>query len=259
MLKNKDLIQKAKKELKLNGIALIKNYMSDSVELLELKKKIYQLVCVKAKIYKLDLPSNDPNSINDTIMKLHSINNKIGAFLNDSLNSAPELFRILSSTNITELAQDVLGIKSNSLLSNNHRIRVQIPGRDEVSNLPWHQDSHYNDLYLKNNSVVIWLSVVDIDNDAGPIVYKKGSQINNQVGRLSFKKSNGRIAYTVPDEYINDKRFKEEAIPTKSGDVLLLDMDLIHRSGLNKSEKVKFSLQARFHNAMNPDFLPQYS
>ena len=36
-------------------------------------------------------------------------------------------------------------------------------------------------------------------------------------------------------------------------------MDLIHRSGLNNSEKVKFSVQARFHNANNPNFLPQYS
>jgi len=259
MFKNKDLIQKAKQELKLNGIALIKNYMSDSVELLELKKKIYQLVCIKAKLYKLDLPNNDPNFINDTIIKLHSINNKIGAFLNDSLNSSPELFKILSSTNITELGNYILDIRNDSLLSNNHRIRVQIPGRDGVSNLPWHQDSHYNNFYLKNNSVVIWISVSDIDNDAGPIVYKKGSQINNQVERLDFKKPNNLNAYTLPDKYINDKRFKEESIPTKSGDVLLIDMDLIHRSGLNKSEKVKFSLQARFHNASNPNFLPQYS
>jgi len=258
MLKNKELIEQAKKELKLNGIALIKNYMSESVELLDLKKKIYELVCIKAKANKLSIPKNEPISVSDTIMKLNKINNKIGAFLNDSLNSSPELFKILSSNDITELGNYILDIKNGSLLANNHRIRVQIPGRDEVSNLPWHQDSHYNNFYIKNNSVVIWISVSDIDNDLGPIVYKKGSQIINKVEKLVFKKPNNLNAYTLPDKYINEKRFEECSIPTKSGDVFLIDMDLVHRSGLNKSQKVKFSLQGRFHNASNPNFLPQY-
>ena len=39
MVINKDLVVKAKQELMSNGIALIKNYMSDSKELLELKRK----------------------------------------------------------------------------------------------------------------------------------------------------------------------------------------------------------------------------
>ena len=71
MINNKALVEKVKQELKKNGIALVKSYMSDSKELLELKRKIYHLVCIKAEQYNIDLPSNNPNSINNSIIELH--------------------------------------------------------------------------------------------------------------------------------------------------------------------------------------------
>ena len=246
-------------DLKVNGIATIRSYLLNTPELESIKKKIHQLVCIKAKQYNLNIPDQSQNAINKTIIRLNGLNNKIGAFLNDTLNASPELFRLLISKKIEDLAKTILGIKNDLLLSNNHRIRVQIPGCDEISNLPWHQDSHYNNFYNTNNSIAIWTSVSDIDNEVGPIIFKKGSQIIKQVPRIEYKRQNNQKVYTIADEHINDSRFKECSIPTKSGDVILIDMDLVHRSGANKSKnKVKFSIQGRFHNAGASGFLPHY-
>lgn len=252
-------IDQAINDLRVNGIAIIRSYLLNTPELEEIKNKIHQLVCFIAKQYNLNIPDQSQNAINKTIIRLNGLNNKIGAFLNDTLNASPELFRLLISKKIEDLAKTILGIKNDSLISNNYRARVQIPGRDEISNLPWHQDSHYNNFYNKNNSIVIWTSISDIDNETGPIIFKKGSQIIKQVPRIEFIRQNKQKIYTIADEHIHDSRFKECSIPTKSGDVILIDMDLIHRSGTNKSKnKVKFSTQARFHNASAEGFLAEY-
>jgi ectoine hydroxylase-related dioxygenase (phytanoyl-CoA dioxygenase family) len=192
-------------------------------------------------------------------MKLDAINNKIGAFLNDTLNAAPELFQLLSSEKVLSLAKAVIGEKDNSILTNNYRARIQIPGHDDIANLPWHQDSHYNNFYKYNNSIVIWISISDINEEAGPIVFKKGSQILKQVPQIEYKRPNNQIVYTVPDEHINHPDFPEYSIPTKPGDVVLIDMNTIHRSGENKStNNIKLSIQCRYHNANKSGFLPHY-
>ena len=192
-------------------------------------------------------------------MSLYSVNKSIGAFLNDSLNASPELFRILNSDCFVELAKKIIGDKTSCILINNFRIRVQIPGCDDISNLPWHQDSQYNDLYKDNNSIVIWTSIYDINEETGPVVYKKGSHILKKLQPIKFKKGNGKVVFSISDKYINNPDFIEESFETKSGDVVLLDMNVIHRSGENKSNSnVKFSLQCRCHNASTPGFLPQY-
>jgi len=260
MIKDKIFdIKKIRKDLKTNGISHIKNYMSNSVELIYLNKKIHYLVCILARKYNLANPEESLEDIERTIFKLNKINNKISGFLNDSLNVMPELYRLLTSKKIEKLAKDILIIKDNALLSNNYRFRVQIPNRDEISNLPWHQDLHYNNLYNYNSSVVIWLSVSDIDIEKGPIVYKKGSHILKKVPMIDWVKPNGARVFTVPEKYIEDSKFEDCFIPTKKGDILLIDLNLLHRSGFNKSKnKTKLSLQGRFHNSSADGFLSEY-
>ena len=252
-------IDQAKKDFEENGFAILKGYLKDNPKLQDLKNKVHHLVCIKAKQYDLELPQNDADSINTTIMKLNAINDKIGAFLNDALNASPELINMLASDEICSLAARMLMTEKKCILGNNYRIRVQIPGRDEISNLPWHQDSHYNNFYKHKNSIVIWTSVNDIDDETGPVVFKKGSQDLGQIPQVEYIRPNNAKIHTVDEKYINDNSYEECAIPTESGDVLLIDMDIIHRSGYNNSkDKVKLSLQARYHNANAEGFLPHY-
>ena len=248
------------KELETNGYAVINKYLSNTVELINFKHKFYELVCIKAKQYNVKIPVESSESINQSIMELDAINNKIGAFLNDALNTTPELFQLLNSEKFLSLAKAVIGEENGIILANNHCARIQIPGHDDISNLPWHQDSHYNNFYKYKNSIVIWTSISDINEEAGPIVFKKGSQILKKLPKEEYKKSNNQIVYTLSDEYTGHPDFPECTIQTKSGDTALIDMNTIHRSGENKStSNVKLSVQCRYHNASKIGFLPHYN
>ena len=62
-----------------------------------------------------------------------------------------------------------------------------------------------------------------------------------------YKKPGG---FKVPTVRLSKRKdiFKEKFYSTFTGDVVLFDMNLIHRSGANKSlNKIKWSAQARYH------------
>ena len=66
---------------KSDGFAKINSFLSDSKELANLKHKLYSLVCIKAKQYNIEIPTESESSINNSILELNSINNKL--FIND--------------------------------------------------------------------------------------------------------------------------------------------------------------------------------
>ncbi len=252
-------IEKVKNELKINGISHLGNYMTATLEFDDLIKKIHHIVSLLAKKYNLESPDEDLDKIEDKIIELNLINKRIGGFINDSMNASPELMKLFNCDRIKRLANDFFDIRNVDLLSNNLRFRVQIPGHDNISNLPWHQDSHYNNMYNYNQSLVIWLSINSIYGKSGPIVFKKGSHAYKQLPRVDYTKPNGLKAFTIPDKYILDSTFEDSSIDTKTGDILLIDVNLIHRSGFNEStNKIKLSSQARFHNSSADGFLAEY-
>ena len=40
------------------------------------------------------------------------------------------------------------------------------------------------------------------------------------------------------------------------GDALIINLDMVHRSGINSSQKVRVTFLSRFHNMMASDFNP---
>ena len=180
-------------------------------------------------------------------MQLYKIDQNFGGYLNNISNQLPELYSVYCSGEIIKLAQNILGNGSGFVLVNNFRFRSQIPTRDNISNLPWHQDSHYN-TNKDEKSIAIWISVFDVNQEQGPVVFKSGSHVSGELPKAIYKKSNGAEVFTVDQSYINDTSYEETSILTKSGDVILIDMNVIHRSGYNTSENLtKLSIQARLH------------
>ena len=78
------------------------------------------------------------------------------------LNADIELGEVQEEADI-KLIKDLMSAKKKPLIYNNPRLRVQIPGHDEVSNLPWHKDIHYNKIKRINSKkeVVIGFGITE--------------------------------------------------------------------------------------------------
>ena len=246
---------RVKNDLVENGFALIPGFFNDSVELKNLKQAIYNIVCFKAEQNNLRIPENTQTDINKTVLKLGKLDDNIIACLNDVINALAESFALLNAPALHEFMKKIFNDESAIVLANNHRIRIQVPGRDEISNLPWHQDAHYNKLYIKDNCYVCWFSISDVPSELN-VVFKKGSHVIGEVERVEHFRPNGGLTWTVENKYVQDERFEKFSTDTKAGDLALIDMNVIHRSGYNISgDHVKFSGQVRYHNGSAGDFM----
>ena len=116
----------------------------------------------------------------------------------------PSLHNLLNDDIQLGIIKKILS-KNNPLICNNHRLRLQIPGNDRLANLPWHFDEQYNK--FKNvNSIVVWISLVDITYEMGPLVFKIEPQ--NKMLNLRFKKSSSAIVPSVVISPILKKKEK---------------------------------------------------
>lgn len=227
-----------------NGYVILNKVLCESNEFRELIKHINLVIQKKYEdIYKVKNNNLDSSQM---ILKLMENSDQNISYLNDLINALPSLFALYNSKKIKEIVTKFLDVESDFLLVNNQRIRIQAPGRDGVSNLPWHQDSHYNEFYRKNKSLVLWISISDITYEMGPIEFLTGS--HNQFGELQptiYTRNNGAKIFSIDEKYTSG--VKTERIETKSGDIVIIDMNVIHKSGSNNSTKTKISSQARFH------------
>mgnify|MGYP001240021744 FL=1 len=236
------IIEKAKNKLKSDGYVIIEGFFLKTKEYKNFKRFLSRFI-------KFGL-NNEKNKIIDIDKSLSlkfKKDKKISAFLNDYINLSPYLSSLFTSDKLTSFLSKILEETKDKVILNNQRFRIQIPGNDEIANLPWHQDIGYNT--IKNTkSIVAWVSLGNISEDMGPIIFKKGSHKFGIQKQIKFKKSNGGTAVKVDLNNVNLKDLIDVQLKTLSGDLILIDMNTVHTSGINRTkDKVKYSAQARYH------------
>ena len=119
-------------------------------------------------------------------------------------------------------------------------IRLDRPG-DQRFATPAHQDSWYS--LLSPNAVTLWTPLCRMTPEMGELRVLSGSHTN---GPCEFKPYEAghewfETAEPVPDEAL---------IPVAVGhdELLIFNQSLIHKSGVNRSDRVRISVQLRFND-----------
>lgn len=233
-------IENIKKKLKSNGYVLVKNFFIKDREFKNFKNFLQQLI-------KFTLKKKNIKNFDEILSLRFKKDEKISAFLNDNINLSHYLSSLLVSKKLILFLSKILEVKEKSIILNNSRFRIQIPGNDNIANLPWHQDIAYNKI-KSAKSIVAWISIGNIEMDMGPIIFKKKSHKFGVQKITKFKKDNGNYVHSVNINNTNLKKLDNVRHNTLSGDLILIDMNTVHASGENKTkDKVKYSAQARYH------------
>ncbi|MBC7544392.1 MAG: phytanoyl-CoA dioxygenase family protein [Candidatus Sericytochromatia bacterium] len=116
--------------------------------------------------------------------------------------------------------------------------------REEYWRLGQHQDWRTGQGSL--DAVTVWLPLVDCDRSLGALEVIPGSHRRGLLDTEAFSYF-GKIATAI-----DDSRFKSMAM--EAGDVLVFSAFLVHRSGTNTSDAIRWSCQFRFNNLAEPTF-----
>jgi ectoine hydroxylase-related dioxygenase (phytanoyl-CoA dioxygenase family) len=134
--------------------------------------------------------------------------------------------------------------------------RLDVPD-DKRNALEWHQERSF---FPQNrdglHSLVCWIPLTDVTEEMGAIHISPESHTSGLlVPTQNEKKSElSTRQISVPEEYV--KKYEDLVVTVHVGDVVFFNMLLFHRSGVNISDKVRFSVQSRFHTATADDFIP---
>lgn len=116
--------------------------------------------------------------------------------------------------------------------------------------VPEHQD--WASMQGSINSVVVWIPLVDIDKDLGALKVIPGSHKN---GLLSTRKED---SFGILDQNQIEEQFGKSPfidVPLEQGDALFFSSFLVHKSGENVSDKIRWSAHFRYNDICEESFV----
>ena len=214
--------------------------------------RIYFKYNPSSKLRDLQEPWNS-DLFHEEIIKFRKSDPKRFSLLYDSTQTSASIMELLTSELIAKYSANLLDTKNNELCITEGMIRMDAPG-DKRNIAGWHQEISY----LRNNGLVIWIPLSDITPDLGPLQVCPKSHHEGELKVVQNKNLPGDVSTVSVDEvepeYI--AKYSIMDVEIKKGDVLFFDTELFHRSGVNTSNRMRFSCQVRHAINTAEDFVP---
>jgi len=236
-----------------NGFLIIKNLI--------LSEKLNQVNDLIAYVIKLEsdknnILSSDSNELLHKIMIKLKKNTASSSWIYQTINCSNIFKKFIHSVSLDEIAKQLLHLDSiQSLGTNSSSLRIDVP-HDKKNIRDWHQDSHY---FLDNknasDSLVVWIPFDDVEEKNGAVLICPKS---HREGRL--ESVHVEATYGISEQYITDskkvEKYEQIIANCKKGDTIFFNMDLIHKSGVNSSDEVRYTAQIRYTSLNKPGFRP---
>ena len=237
-----------------SGYFIAKSIISEKKinAVLETIFRIYFRYNPSSKLHDLQEPWNS-DLFHEELIKFRKSDPKRFSLLYDSTQTSVSIMELLTSELIAKYSANLLDTKNNELCITEGMIRMDAPG-DKRNIAGWHQEISY----LRNNGLVIWIPLSDITPDLGPLQVCPKSHHEGELKVVQNKNLPGDASTVSVDEvgpeYI--AKYSIMDVEIKKGDVLFFDTELFHRSGVNTSNRMRFSCQVRHAINTAEGFVP---
>lgn len=235
------------------GFFIYKNFF-DKKLLKEMQESIFNV-----SLKFIDIESKDKiKNIHDikfhkALHKLRKKNPKDFGALFDSINNSVVVSKIVSQKNLLNLVSKLTNLPISLISYNGSKIRMDC-FRDKRNILAWHQDrSYYYQNEDGNKGLVCWIPLTDVAKTRGALVLCENSHKGGFIMSKYINKNNLSPQFLVSESVV--KKYKKKTCALKERDLLIFKKTTIHRSGINTSNLFRFSLQIRFHDLSDKNYL----
>jgi ectoine hydroxylase-related dioxygenase (phytanoyl-CoA dioxygenase family) len=225
-------MERLKQEFFENGFVLIKNLFDIS--------SVVSDICKVFKTYT----NNDSMDFDELAKQLFTADFDGFIGCTNSCQYLPSLFSVACSKPMIDTLNDI-GIQepiinTRPLLSFSSKY---IAKQEYYWKIPAHQD--WESMQGSLNSVTCWTPLVDVDISLGPLHIVKHS---HKKGMLLHKD----IGVPVLKDEINEKF---DVYPMKAGDAVFFNAFTVHKSGVNRTGKIRLAAHFRYDDCKEPSFI----
>lgn len=170
-----------------------------------------------------------------------------------SLRYLPALMRLATEPRMIEIAKS-LGIKA-PLLMNASNVRMD-EGGENLHRFEWHQDFTY--LLGSANSLTFWIPLQEISEELGGLEFIPGSHRRGLYDfHVATDQAAGKDSNLSPKDLALNHPPKEPGKIAKMhpGDILVFSQFLLHRSHGHIGPHTRWTVQIRYSDACDKDFI----
>jgi hypothetical protein len=173
----------------------------------------------------------------------------------NTIQISNELQKIPFENQLDKIASSYLKIDKKKLSIRDIQFRMDF-SNDIRNSYGWHQDSAYDKFNLNSkNGVVLWIPLVDTNKENGTLMIKPGSE-NSDFNRSKkipkIDKFSSEQILVMP-KYL--KKYKSVHVNVKKNNCLATYSGIFHRSGINSSDHIRFTIIVRYNNEFSKDFI----
>jgi len=136
---------------------------------------------------------------------------------------------IVFNRRFAEIAAKLLGVPSVRLYHDQALFKPPGAGRT-----PWHQDRYYWPLDT-DRSVTMWLPLIDVDEEMGPMIFASGSHQARDLGELMISEDTDRRLTKL----IAERGWPLWSEPLHAGDATFHLGGTLHSAGANRSNRAR--------------------
>ena len=171
----------------------------------------------------------------------------------DAVKQIPAFIRLVASARHEAVVCQLRGTDLAGVAGGGFGIRIDNPG-EEKFRAGWHQD--YPSQIRSLDGLVFWSSLVPMTLELGPVEFCVGSHKDGLAPVRESDADNpdktGAYGLTLADEGERVAKYEKAAPLTQAGDLVLVDFLTLHRSGENRANRSRWSMQMRWFNFAEP-------
>jgi len=201
----------------------------------------------------IEQPDFTPETFDAGYQALIAHDRALGGVVYDAVKQIPAFIRLVASAQHEAVVRQLRNTDAPAVAAGGYGIRIDNPG-EEKFRAGWHQD--YPAQFRSLDGLVFWSSLVPMTWELGPVEFCVGS---HQDGLAPVRESDadnpdktGAYGLTLADEGERVAKYEKAAPLTQPGDLVLVDFLTLHRSGENRANRSRWSMQMRWFNFAEP-------
>lgn len=149
------------------------------------------------------------------------------------------LFNLIIHPKVLDVVETIIG--NEIQFNGDFWVRPKLPN-EKLTTLPWHQDSAYMPHTENDTHLTVWLPLVNVEVENGALQFLPGS---HTAGLQTYHRVEGE-AFAVPVLPPTSSHTDIDTLEMKKGDLLIFNNLVFHRSLLNRSDTIRWSVDFRF-------------
>ncbi len=253
-MKKVELTESQHEEFKESGVLVLRNFHDVEEEIRPIQRGIYRIIGLIIQKHDLDLQQSafTPETFDSCYSELIAISRSYGSEVYDAVKQIPAFLRLISSGRSEALFSSVRGTDFAGIGQASYGIRIDSPGEEQFRS-QWHQEFLFQP--QSSDGLVFWTPLVEVTPELGPVKvclksHKDGLRKCEKFG--SYADKAGAYKIGLVDEQAIIAEYEQAAPLSKPGDLMIMDYLTLHASGMNTSDRARWSVQSRFFNFLDP-------